>query len=173
MTLRLRNGVNVAAGLNFLAGCWLIIAPWVLGGGMSRAAAWNSVVIGLAIAVVAAKRWMAGPRRAGLSFLNVVFGGWMIASMWIFHYIGRGASAWNSAIVGTLVLVLACVSETAPEAWDTEDQDYHPAAGWDFPYLAHPVTDSEPPVWYSPSNYGQGGLGDPEVPRERPRRVTA
>jgi len=164
MTLALRSldRVNPASVIALFAGLWLILSPWAMAPGLSGGAAWNSALVGLAIAGVAALRAAAGPRWATLSWINVVLGGWMIASLWIYRYVGDGASAWNSAVVGAVVLVLACVAETAPEAWGTTDRDYHPSAGWDYPYLAHPEGPGQPATWYEVANYGQGGLGDPE-----------
>jgi len=162
MTPRLRHRVNGASAVNVLAALWLILSPWVLVGGVRGGAAWNSALIGLAVAGIAALRAAAGPRWAGLSWLNVVLGGWMIASPWIYRYVGDTVPAWSSAVAGLVILVSACVAETAPEAWGSADQDYHPAAGWDHPYLVQPAGAGQPPVWYETSNYGQGGLGDPE-----------
>ena len=66
--------------------------------------------------------------------------------------------------MGVLIGILACVAETAPEAWDAEDDDYHPAAGWDYTYSVPPHKAGEPAIWYASTNYGQAGLGDPERP---------
>ena len=40
--------------LNGILGVWLIIAPWVLGFGGLAAAAWNHVIVGLLVLVLAA-----------------------------------------------------------------------------------------------------------------------
>jgi hypothetical protein len=80
----------------------------------------------------------------------------MIASPWVFRYIDSVDYAWNSVIVGAAVVVLACVSEAAPEARGDGEQPYRPSPGWDYPYYAHPDRPGEAETWYAPSSYGGG-----------------
>lgn len=156
------SGVNFATAINFVAGLWLIGSPWIFGGPAIDAGAWSSVLVGAAIALVALWRSAAGPRWATLSWLNALLGAWMIASPWIFLYVDEGPRSWNSAMIGVLVVILACFAETAPEAWDAGDNAYRPAPGWDYPYSVSPERPGDPPIRYASTNYGQAGLGDPE-----------
>ena len=155
-------GVNFATAANFVAGLWLIAAPWVFGASVADAGAWWSVLVGGAIAAIAVLRSTAGPRAAMLSWVNAFLGASMIASLWIFHYADQSARAWNSGVVGVLVVVLACIAETAPEAWGKHDDDYQRSAGWDYPYSAPADRPGDPPIYYEAADYGQAGLGDPE-----------
>jgi hypothetical protein len=113
--------VNWASALNVLAGIWLIASAWVFRFAPHSRALWNTVIVGILIAMIAICRSALGPRWAGLSWFNAVLGGWMIASPWIHSYIDNTSAAWNSGIVGVLVVVLACFSETAPEANGTRE----------------------------------------------------
>jgi len=156
------NTVNVATAINFLAGLWLVGSQWIFAAAASDAGAWNAILAGTAIALVAVLRSAAGPRWATLSWLNALLGAWTIASPWIFLYVDQGDRAWNSAVLGVLVVVLACFAETAPEAWGSDDNAYRPAPGWDYAYSVRPERPGEPAIWYASTNYGQAGLGDPE-----------
>jgi hypothetical protein len=60
-------------------------------------------------------------------------------------------------IVGGVVVVLACISESARRPVVTRadsDDYYHPSPGWDYPYYAHPSRPGEEPVWYAPGTHG-------------------
>lgn len=111
---RPQNGqVKTASGLNFLAGLWLIISPWVFGATMrGTGAAWNSVIVGIIIAVFAAIRFFAPRSAVGLSWINALLGVWMIISPWIYGYAANAAWLWNSIILGIIVVVLGVWSAT-------------------------------------------------------------
>jgi SPW repeat len=156
------GGVNFATSANLLAGIWLIASPWIFGAPAVDAGAWGSVLAGAAIALVAVLRSTAGPPGATLSWFNVLLGASMTASPWIFAYVDQSARAWNSAVVGVLVVILACIAETAPEAWGSPDNDYRPAPGWDYPYSVPAEHPGEPAIWYEAADYGRAGLGEPE-----------
>jgi hypothetical protein len=99
--------VKTASGLNFLAGIWLIISPWIYGVITGNNAASNSVVVGIIIAVLAAIRFFAPRNAVGLSWINALLGIWMIISPWIYGYAGHTGWLWNSVIVGIIAVVLA------------------------------------------------------------------
>ncbi len=40
------------------------------------------------------------------SGINLVLGAWLVASPWIFGYQSTGAGAWNSVVVGALILAI-------------------------------------------------------------------
>jgi hypothetical protein len=108
--------INWASALNVLAGVWLIASAWVFRFAPHSRGLWNTVIVGVLIALIAVFRSALGPRWSGLSWFNAALGGWMIASPWIHAYIENTSAAWNSGVVGVLVVVLACFSETAPDA---------------------------------------------------------
>jgi hypothetical protein len=116
-----RNSAQVASAvmasaLVFIAGIWLIIAPFSLdyrntGGEFSGY--WNDVVIGVALAAVALVRIVSPVATAPLSVINVLLGMWLIIAPFILGY-NEGADAAaatvNDIIVGVLVVLLATVS---------------------------------------------------------------
>jgi len=100
------NGIKLAAGLNFLVGLWLFVSPWVYGA-YTNPDAWNSWIVGAAIAILAAIRLN---NTAGLpifSWINVLLGAWTFASPWIYAYTGNTGRFVNSLCVGVVVFVLA------------------------------------------------------------------
>jgi hypothetical protein len=103
--------VRTAAGLNVIAGIWLILAPFILahGPGDQR---WSDIVFGALIAAVAAVRFVAAPRLAALSWLNVLFGAWVFASA--FWLDSTSTARWNDIIVGIVVCVLGLAAALTP-----------------------------------------------------------
>jgi hypothetical protein len=102
-----REQVRVAAGLNVLAGIWLIIAPFVLGYGGGDPY-WNDIIFGAIVAVLAAGRALFLPRQTWISAINVVIGAWIFASAFWLDDTAR--AAWNDVILGAIVFVLGIVA---------------------------------------------------------------
>jgi len=106
--------VKVASGLNFLAGVWIIISAWVYGAIYTSGSAWNSIIVGIVIAVLAAIRFFAPRSAVGLSWINALLGIWMIISPWVYGYAATSAGRmWNSVIFGIIVLILGVWSAAA------------------------------------------------------------
>src|SRR5919201_6811792 len=96
-----------AVWINLLAGLWLIASPWIYGFFAPGApSAWNSIVVGILIALVAGARLGSGIAGAGLSWVNAVLGAWTIASPFVYGYSGDAAPTANSIIVGVIVLIV-------------------------------------------------------------------
>ena len=106
--------VKVASGLTFLAGVWVVISAWVYGAIYTTGNAWNSIIVGILIAVLAAIRFFAPRSAVGLSWINALLGIWMIISPWVFGYAGvNTARMWNSVVFGIIVLILSVWSAAA------------------------------------------------------------
>lgn len=106
--------VKVASGLNFLAGIWIIISAWVYGAIYTSGSAWNSIIIGIVIAVFAAIRFFSPRSAVGRSWINALLGIWMIISPWVYGYVNTNeARMWNSVIFGIIVLILGVWSAAA------------------------------------------------------------
>lgn len=98
---------SLASGINFLAGLWFIISPWVFAYNGNSAALWNSVATGGALAILALWRTVGAYRLAGISFINALLGVWIFFSPWIFGYQGNGSAFWNSIVLGVVVFILS------------------------------------------------------------------
>lgn len=99
------SAIRTASTINFLAGLWLFISPWVYRAS-SLPNAWNSWIVGIVIATLAAVR-MGNPFAArGASVINMLLGIWTFASPWIFGYTGDTGRFINSLCIGAIVFIL-------------------------------------------------------------------
>ena len=99
------SAIRTASTINFLAGLWLFISPWVYRAS-SLPNAWNSWIVGIVIATLAAVR-MGNPFAArGGSVINMLLGIWTFASPWIFGYTGDTGRFINSLCIGAIVFIL-------------------------------------------------------------------
>ena len=106
--------VKTASSINAILGVWLLISPWVYGyAGTARNTAWNSIIVGILIAIFGWLRARSPHHRAGLSWANVVLGAWTVSSPWIYSYIADTGPLWNSVIIGFAVIALAIWSASA------------------------------------------------------------
>ncbi|HEY6744359.1 MAG TPA: SPW repeat protein [Mycobacteriales bacterium] len=107
---------TLASALVFLAGIWLVMAPYVLNysaNGTGFDGYWNDVVIGATVAVVALVRMVTPGRSAALSIAHVGLGGWLVVAPWVLAYnagIDAPAATRNDVIIGIVVTTLATVS---------------------------------------------------------------
>jgi len=99
--------VMAAAGLNVLAGVWLIISPFVLGY-TGADATWNPIVFGAIVGVLALARLTGAYEAAWLSWLNMAIGVWLfISAFWL---ASSSQASWNVGVMGVVVFVLAAVA---------------------------------------------------------------
>jgi hypothetical protein len=96
-------GGIAAAGLNVIAGIWLIISPFVLGY-TGADATWNPIVFGAIVAVLALVRMAAGPEAAWVSLINMAIGVWLFLSA--FWLASSSQASWNVGVLGVVVFVL-------------------------------------------------------------------
>lgn len=111
------------AGLNVLLGLWLVVAPfvwdavvaegiWADGvlGGELAANPWNDVIVGVAIAVLAAYNFYRATNEeeisVGVASLVALLGLWLVVSPLVFETVSA-LSFWNDVVVGALVAILA------------------------------------------------------------------
>lgn len=111
------NG-KVLSGFIVLLGLWLIVAPWLLGYGYLTTAFWNSLIVGVVVAVIALARIILPNEFANVSWLNAALGLWLILSPFVFNYgtermveVGNINSAvGNHIVTGIFLTVLAWLS---------------------------------------------------------------
>lgn len=100
--------IRTASTINTLLGLWLIASAWVYGLVTTHGAgAWNSIVVGIVIAIFGIVRSRAPRRVAALSWINIILGIWTLISPWVFGFAGREAPMWNAVIAGILIALLA------------------------------------------------------------------
>ena len=95
-------------------GVWLVLTPSALG--ITGAAAHSDHLVG-ALIVTTAVIALADVGRA-TRFLNIVFGGWVIAAPWLLAG-ATSASTWSNAIAGAVVIVLSVPRGPVGERYGT------------------------------------------------------
>jgi hypothetical protein len=106
-----REQAMTASGLNVLAAIWLIVAPYVLNYAHTSAAS-NDITIGIIVGILALIRLVTPTTSGWLSWINVIFGLWLIISPFFLGYVNT-ASLWNDIILGIIVAALAAWSSSA------------------------------------------------------------
>src|SRR5947209_1729350 len=106
------NSSRIASSLNVIAGLWLIISPFVLGYTDMTTALWNSIILGVLVAVLAGIRAAYPTENVGLSWINLLFGLWLIISPFVLRF-DNPRPTWNEVILGIIVGILAVWSAMA------------------------------------------------------------
>lgn len=109
------DAVKTASGLTMIAAIWLIIAPFALGYTFLAEAAWNDILVGIAVLALAAWR-LGAPVAAGASWAAVVLGLWLIIAPFALGYQGLREAYWNDILVGLIVAGLATWAALATPA---------------------------------------------------------
>src|SRR5262249_48882130 len=76
-----RNHVQTASGLNILAGIWLFLSGYALPENDPMVT--NNLIAGFLVAAFATFRYVGAYEESWMSWLEVVFGAWIIASPWV------------------------------------------------------------------------------------------
>lgn len=105
--------VYSTSGINIIAGLWLLLAPFALGYSTVETALWNSIVLGIAVAVMAMVRVVRPDDHEGVSWVNFVLGIWLLVSPFVLGLANIEALVWNNIIVGVVILALAATSAMA------------------------------------------------------------
>ena len=110
-------GATAASAVTFLAGIWLVLAPFVLDYAPADSgigAYWNDLVVGVAIAMLAIVRAVAPSNVPWFSIVNVVLGAWLIVAPFVLEYDDARANEripiGNDLTVGLVVIVMAATS---------------------------------------------------------------
>lgn len=96
-----------SAGITGVIGCWLVAAPFVVGG--PAIGRWNDATVGAAIALLGGYNYVR--ERDGRSASDVVavlvtiLGGWLVVAPFVLGF--EGAALWNDVVSGTLVASFA------------------------------------------------------------------
>lgn len=99
-----RTGSVWASTLNIIAGIWLIVAPFVLLYANATARV-NDIVLGAVIAIFALVRALVpGAATAWLSWLNTLWGIWLIIASFVLSY--GGIARPNEIVLGIIVGIL-------------------------------------------------------------------
>lgn len=110
-----RTDARIASGLNILAGAWLVLAPFALTYDTQRAM-WNSVIVGVVVAVLAAIRFFDPLRPRRISWAVFWLGFSLVVSPLILGLHDRMALTWHTAVLGVIVMALGAWSALSDPA---------------------------------------------------------
>ena len=103
---RWQDWVNAALGL------WIFLSPWAVPHqmttgqlGMTSVVMWNMYIVGIVIALVAIAAIKAF--QTWQEWTNLVLGGWLLISPWVFGFTEATAFTWNAVLSGLIVVILA------------------------------------------------------------------
>ena len=105
----MRSRVIFFSLLNVLAGLWLLVAPYVLSYEPGSAAYANDLLVGAAIAVLAAVRVLGAYQSAWISWIVALLGVWLIVAPFVLNYY-QSNPRYNDIITGAFVVVFAVAS---------------------------------------------------------------
>lgn len=91
---------------NVILGLWLLIVPFASDFGGSRAAIWNSVIVGVLIAAFSLGEAL-GSESPGVSWTVSILGIWVIFAPHLLGYAAVTAAFGNHLIVGLVIAALA------------------------------------------------------------------
>jgi hypothetical protein len=114
------NYVATASGLDVLAGAWLVISPFVLAFSSMNGARVNNIALGIVIGLISLFRVFNPRVGSGLSWLNALFGIWVVVSPWVVGFSRTQTAMVNNVVTGAVVVVLAVWSALAS---DTAEDD--------------------------------------------------
>lgn len=98
---------QLADGLVFLAGLWLVVSPWVISFAGAGALPSSDLITGLALAVLALGFASAYAHTHSIAWVVPVLGAWTVVSPWLVMHTNLGLGAMLSTVItGVLVVIL-------------------------------------------------------------------
>ena len=107
------EGARTASILNIMAGLWLIITPFWMGYYTVPAPLWNTLLVSVAVAILALARACYPAQNVGLSWINLILGIWLVVSPFFLPYHNQVVALRNDVIVGIAVSLLSIWSAMA------------------------------------------------------------
>jgi hypothetical protein len=103
---------RLPAGSTSLAGIWLIMAPFLLGYSELAEPTWNDILVGVAVVILAGVKLSKPLSAAGISWVNVILGVWLIIAPFVLQYEVQNAM-WNDIILGCIIAICGIWSAVA------------------------------------------------------------
>ena len=105
--------------LGMVLGLLIAVSPMLAGGEVSRAAIWNTVLVGVLIFFIAELEYAVLQRWEEIC--QLVLGLWLIASPYVLGYSAAGSLRFWHSTFGGLVILLAALELW--QDWNRSDQD--------------------------------------------------
>lgn len=118
------RGLSVA---NIILGAWLIVSPFLFYT-FTATELWNSVILGIIVAVLAIIR-LGLPKQSWLSLINGIAGIWLILSPFFLTFEATSAY-WNTIVLGIAVAIIGFVNGSmgAEEGHSSRHRPQHSAS---------------------------------------------
>jgi hypothetical protein len=122
------QAARTASGINILLGIWLLVSPWVFGyQAAGSAAIWNSVIVGVLIAILAASNCFSRRTRTGLNWINVLLALWIMISPLVYGYTANTGGLEDNLVLALLIAAFAICSDGATTAGEKHPPPSAPA----------------------------------------------
>jgi hypothetical protein len=110
--------------VDVLVGAWIASSPWVLGFVETHpVATWNAVIVGLAIAIIAAVELEILSKIE--EWVLVALGAWSIASPWVLGFSSLREATASMVIAGAAVVLLTLWEILAGTGWHKPRNEAH------------------------------------------------
>ncbi len=111
--------------VNLLLGIWLIVSPWALGTFMTSTTA-TTVLIVMGVALVAFSLWaLVRVEDRAAEWWNLITGAVLFVLPWVFRYTATRRDAWDSWIVGFVVVILTLITTSLMRGTHQREQAHH------------------------------------------------
>jgi hypothetical protein len=107
------EGARTASVLTLIAGIWLIISPFWMGFYVARVPLWNTLLVGIAVTILALIRACFPARNVVLSLVNLLLGVWLLFAPYVLGYWSLSVPAGVDVITGIVICVTAIWSMLA------------------------------------------------------------
>lgn len=111
--LKYERRAVTASGLDFLAGVWLFISPFVLMIQHVKLSTASDVLGGLVIALMAVYRFFNPTFNRGVSWLVFVAGIWILICPFACQFAWNRTALINNVVLGIVVMILSSISATS------------------------------------------------------------
>ncbi|HZX05013.1 SPW repeat protein [Kribbella sp.] len=98
---------QVVDGLTFLTGLYLAISPWVVGFTGFTSLTGNNLIVGIALALLAAGFASAYGRLHGMAWVAPLIGVWTIIAPWVVSgNVATTRTIWSNVVTGAIAVLL-------------------------------------------------------------------
>lgn len=96
--------VRIANSIAILAGLWLIVSNLVLIDPVAATPPWNQAILGLIVLLISGYRLARPLGTAGMSWMNVLIGIWLIVSPFVWGYTWAPEHMWEDIVLGVVLV---------------------------------------------------------------------
>ena len=119
---------RVASGINIFLGILLLVSPWVFGyQAAGPGAIWNSVIVGVLIAILAASSRFSNHTPTARNWINVLLALWTMISPVVYGYTANTGGLGDNLILAVLIAAFSIRADGARIAGERRPPPSAPA----------------------------------------------